>query len=1220
MKLLNLELIAYGPFTDTAIDLSQGNEGLHIIYGANEAGKSCALRALTNLFYGIPMRTTDSFVHTNRNLRIGARIRHSDGRTLHFVRRKGRQKTLLNADGDALDELALARYLGDVSHDLFTNLFGIDQTVLVQGGKALISGGGDLGQSLFAAGMGIAGMRDVLTSLDNETADLFKPSGKKPHINQLIQQFKAVQKQCKDKSLSSNEYVRHTQTLKDAEDEKREVERNLHTASSQLNRLERLQKAIPKIVKRQALRDQLKQLGKVILLPAEFSGQRQKVWETLNHAQTVKIRLDKELAAIRDEIDQITPNPEFIRLRQEIKSIYRKSGSFHKAQQDLPLLRADRYHLHDEARTILRKIGSGVAFTDIEQLRLPDSKIARIRELSHKKDTYDERGRAALKEIHKLQLQLAAARRDMENAPGERDAGNLSRSVIHAQKQGDLQGNFDTLITSLEERKQQADRLLQRIGLWKGSLAQLEKFAAPSEETVLRFDAVFTETDAQLRQIRKMTSDAKARNLEIENTINTMQGAGSIPTREQLQEARQHRDTGWQLVRHTLLTGQSDETRVRAFIADDEGFSEYEIRKAESGNTSGEFQNSAASVLADTYRNTVKKADAISDRLYSESERAARLAGLVADRQQGIQKLSLLEKEFAAAKRSRRQFEKEWQSQWCPLGMTALPPREMLAWLQNQRQLINLGLEIRQNAAEIKRVGMQIDYHRWNLNNRLAFCRSFAKPVLPKAELAIQTGSDGLPCHKDDKNESLDRLIDRCTLEVKTIEKNRNRRQNLKERINDMEERLALAQLELKQAEKEQADWRLQWGQAVGCLGLNEHALPEEAESVLSGVQQLFERMDKARVIQGRIQSIQADAHNFEEQVAQLYSRLTRENSFNPPDETTSVLHEQMNQALTDTARREELEKQRHALEKRITAERNTIDKMTFRMEELQRLAGGVTVEALPEIENRSALAYDLRGRIDRLENELAEYSAGADIHTFIKDAAQTDADALPAETGVLKRQIGELNEKRSQADQTIGSEKKTLETMDGGADASELAEKSQAILAELNDAVGRYATVRVASAVLLKAIEKYRETHQGALLKRAGVIFSHLTLNRFKGLVPDYDEKDNPILMGVRATIINKGGEKIPTHGMSSGTADQLYLALRLAAIEQRLITSEPTPLILDDVLINFDDARALAALDIFSELSAKTQIIFFTHHRHLVKLAQAHCDAQVLFCHELN
>jgi uncharacterized protein YhaN len=840
----------------------------------------------------------------------------------------------------------------------------------------------------------------------------------------------------------------------------------------------------------------------------------------------------------------------------------------------------------------------------------------RIREFSHKKDTYDERKRAALKEIRKSELQLATAHQDMKNSLNRncavRDAGKLAKALMQAQKKGDLQENSDKLTASLRARQKQTDRLLQRIGLWKGSLTQLENFAAPSEETVLRFDAALTETDAQLRQIRKMIADIKARNLEIENTINTMKGAGAIPTREQLQKARLHRDNGWQLVRHILLTGESDETCVRAFTA-----SEYGMQNAEYGNNSGNISNSEfqnPNSIAEAYQNTVKITDDISDRLYSESERAARLAGLLADRKQGFQKLSLLEKDFAAAKRSRNQLNKDWQSQWQSLGLTPLPPREMLAWLQNRHRLINQGEEISSQSAEIERIQALIAYHRSNLYDCLAECLPSINTGTPESEQAALTDAH------NDENESLDCLIDRCVIEVKAIEENSNRCLNLKERINDLENRLAIAMQELNQAEKEQADWRLQWGQAVRCLGLDEHALPEEAEAVLSGVQQLFERMDKARGIHGRIQAIQTDALNFEVQVAQLYSRLTHENNFNPPDETASVLHEQMNQALTDTARREELEKQRSALEKRIAAEKNTIDKMAFRMEELQHLAGDATVESLPEIENRSALAYKLRDRIELLENELAEYSAGADINAFIKEAAQTDTDALPGEIDSLKHQIDKIEEKRSLADQTIGSEKKTLETMDGGTDASVLAEKSQALLAEMNEAAERYATVRVASAVLLKAVEQYRETHQGTLLKRAGKIFSHLTLNTFKGLVPDYDAKDNPVLMGVRTATATMDSEKIPTHGMSSGTGDQLYLALRLAAIEQRLITSEPIPLILDDVLVNFDDARALAALDIFSELSRKTQIVFFTHHCHLAELAKAHCDDQVLFYHELN
>ena len=55
---------------------------------------------------------------------------------------------------------------------------------------------------------------------------------------------------------------------------------------------------------------------------------------------------------------------------------------------------------------------------------------------------------------------------------------------------------------------------------------------------------------------------------------------------------------------------------------------------------------------------------------------------------------------------------------------------------------------------------------------------------------------------------------------------------------------------------------------------------------------------------------------------------------------------------------------------------------------------------------------------------------------------------------------------------------------------------------------------------------------------------------------------------------------EQVQVEGLSDGTRDQLYLALRLAAIEHHVETVSPCPVILDDILINSDDARASAAL----------------------------------------
>jgi len=275
---------------------------------------------------------------------------------------------------------------------------------------------------------------------------------------------------------------------------------------------------------------------------------------------------------------------------------------------------------------------------------------------------------------------------------------------------------------------------------------------------------------------------------------------------------------------------------------------------------------------------------------------------------------------------------------------------------------------------------------------------------------------------------------------------------------------------------------------------------------------------------------------------------------------------------------------------------------------------GVCSPEELPEMERKSAEVRDKRQRIETLENELAEYSAGSSIEALIHEAAEIDFDALPSVLDERNVQIQALEEKRSELDQLIGSERAALHAMDGRGDAAELAEKSQGLLAELKEKAERYAVIRVASSVLRKEIERYREANQGPILERASELFRILTLNSFQALGSEFDEKDNPILVGIRPS-----GKKIMLEGMSDGTCDQLYLSLRLASIEHRLRDSEPIPLILDDILINFDDERSLATLKILSDLSEKAQIIFFTHHRHLVEIAETNIDRDILFTYSL-
>ena len=245
----------------------------------------------------------------------------------------------------------------------------------------------------------------------------------------------------------------------------------------------------------------------------------------------------------------------------------------------------------------------------------------------------------------------------------------------------------------------------------------------------------------------------------------------------------------------------------------------------------------------------------------------------------------------------------------------------------------------------------------------------------------------------------------------------------------------------------------------------------------------------------------------------------------------------------------------------------------------------------------------------------MRKLSAGATVDEFIKDALKEDPDAINAQLQRLEESIRDLTREKSDLDQTIGSERTELGKMDGSAQAAELAEDTQMLLGRIESDVEKYAGLKLATAVLNLAMERYRAKNQDPVLARADLLFSQLTQESFAGLRIEFDDHGQPVLVGVRP-----GGKEIVTvDGMSDGTADQLYLALRLAGVTEYLARNESMPFIVDDILIKFDDGRAVAALKALADLSKTTQVIFFTHHRHLVELAEENLDSSLLINHTL-
>jgi uncharacterized protein YhaN len=180
-----------------------------------------------------------------------------------------------------------------------------------------------------------------------------------------------------------------------------------------------------------------------------------------------------------------------------------------------------------------------------------------------------------------------------------------------------------------------------------------------------------------------------------------------------------------------------------------------------------------------------------------------------------------------------------------------------------------------------------------------------------------------------------------------------------------------------------------------------------------------------------------------------------------------------------------------------------------------------------------------------------------------------------------------------------LGNEKKTLEK--AGDAAADFRQQAESCAATLKQDAARFLRLRVATHLLENQIERFRKENQGPLLQKSSEVFQAITRGAFSGLGAEFNVDDVPVLVGVRPDQT-----KVPVEGLSDGSRDQLYLALRLAALDQYLEAHEPMPLILDDLLITFDNERTRAILSQLASLAKRTQIFLFTHHEHLVELCR--------------
>ncbi|MFC2000600.1 hypothetical protein ACFLXE_07620, partial [Chloroflexota bacterium] len=756
-------------------------------------------------------------------------------------------------------------------------------------------------------------------------------------------------------------------------------------------------------------------------------------------------------------------------------------------------------------------------------------------------------------DLLKAEGALKAAEDELKGLEEERDPGELRRLVERAVRHGDLEANFESTRAELADEVQQAGIELERLGLWSGTLEQAELLPIPPAETIDRFEAQLRDGHSEVVGLVDRIQRTQDEITDIDRELEELRLAGSVPSEDALTEARARRDLGWRLVRRAWLESEDVSAEARAY----------------------DFEND----LPEAYERSVTEADSLGDRLRREAARVERNASLAARRARLEQELSKVEQDKSKVESEIEQNRQEWNALWQPVGITPLPPKEMRSWVTRQNGLATRAASVRQYQRSVQEMGDRIDeYH-----SELSHCLE---------------SMGGKPATGD---ESLVSLVDRSQALVGMIEEANRRRKELRTEVNRLKKDRDDFGRNKEQSEARLDQWRRDWAKAIEPLGLAGEVSPAEANAVLDRYEEVFRNVDEADKLDLRIQGIHRGAEEFAADVKASIERVAPDLLDMPADQAAAQLNGRLTRALQDARTLDQLEKQVLQREEDIREARDTIEAMTAKLDEMCTQAGCARYEELEVAEERSLQVQSWRGEIRMLEDQLLDLGGGATLGQLLEEAEQADADSLPGRIAEISVEEERLETEIERLRREVYDRDRAVKEVDGGPRAAEAAEEAQEILAAISSGVERYLRLRMASIILKREIERYRSENQGPLLRRAGELFSQLTLGSFSGLQTDYDEKDELVLLGLRPSE-----ERVGVSGMSDGTLDQLYLSLRLASLERYLETNEPMPFVVDDILIRFDDDRAGATLKVLADLATKTQVIFFTHHSRLVEMAR--------------
>ena len=1154
LKINNIHIKNFGHFRNYPLQL--GNKNLTIIYGENEAGKSTLTHFFKNLVLGMPIEHKYQYYlsgsqkggHCEGSLDDGTPFK------LESYKRKQRLRPSLiasNAKLQAAAENTFNSIIKTIGDQVYQNLFAC--TIKDFHNTSNFLRERDFKEFLSQFLIGGQNPKSLIKSLNSQAEEYFTSVKGKKKLKKIKESIGSLKVQVSSKELRSSEYYEKKEAFEAAEVNCRKISDSINA--------KRQRHQLLKIYMEWLEENQHKELASLAIarvnppnsFPPAGLSRLQEQLSSLAQKEVLITNLKAENKELENKAKSQVFDQRILDQADQVKYLEVNAKELERLLEQQPELLATFDELNIELQTQLANLGHAWSQEDLVSLQISHIQKAKLDKLASTSHELDEKASSIESSLQSLKMK----QNSIENQKSAFNSKILPKIQLREAEEFfnnqilDLIPKQEELISSCDEIHSNIEALARDLSYEETHFASIENIIGSKypdlsliEDFSKRHNDLCDKQKLLHSEIEKQTERAST----LQRSIKLKRSEAGIASLD-LKHLRNRKDQGWELLKEKIAK-----------------LEEGNIPQCSIENTFLEGHPNLESAFEDT----LSKIDFLTDKIIDNHELVAM--------EKEFDEVSLLNKEKQAKLEvhlaEERQLLEEWEALWNHLPLTPLQPRFMLTWRQSLSDLRSLYAKF-QSTAELR--------------DRTA---KALQTWLDDVKKYLSTGAD-INAAKDayrvflseqNRQHTLIENLDLEHLEIQAIKSQKMQELSLLQKekqglLSDWETCFTSCFKGKKAIEID--DWKL----FIATIDLSLNALKSykqhqnkialaktELNSLRKKVKDLCTHLDLKFHDTAVMISLNHILDEYEKNAAK--------------QRTLDALNIQLKH-IKDKLRQQEGEAIR--IKEQIDA---LLSESGCKDEHMFLKAGKAHEEALPHQEALKAAMHSLQvleAKLERLGGLNDEFSS-----------LTLDDRGFPwVEQELLREgsEVAQLELELKGAYEDLAKKKMQFNSLDGSDDVAFYQSEITSKESEFKDSLLDYLSLKLGAKVLNSALESFENQTHPQFIKLASNYLNQITSGKYCEINEDNDDY----------YIERSEAEPLSINQLSTGTAEQLYLSMRLAAMEQLASKGETLPFILDDILANSDYKRASKAMRAISQLSHKTQIIYLTCHPSFIEMAKS-------------